>query len=553
MLHKIRYHIIVSISLALISASSLTAQTVSAENGMVAAAHPLAAQAGVEILQQGGNAVDAAVAAAMVLAVVEPNASGLGGGGFLCLKMAGKDEYITIDYRETAPAAATPRRYYQSDTTFKVLSRKTAWSVGVPGVVAGLTHTLDKYGTRSLQEVVQPAIRYAREGFKVSANFESMIIDAYDLIFAHQATAAIYLNEGLPFSAGQVIVNPDLANTLQKLGQRGPNCFYNGTIAKAIESTMRKEGGILRLSDLKDYRALQKKPIVGDYRGYTIISSAPPSGGGTHLVELLNILEGFELRKLGHNSASYIHVLAEAMKMIQADKAWNMADPDFFDVPARRLTDKQYGASLREKINMDAASFDYRPPQWIRHESQSTTHLSVMDKAGNMVALTQSINLWFGSGITIEGTGIIMNNHIADFHDQPGHPNSVAPGKRPVSSIAPTLVLKDGQPFASLGTPGGSRIIGALAQIIINLIDFEMEIDAAIEAPRVHAFDSTLHVEGRIDETVVDPLRALGHPVKVHEDFDNYFGGAQGIVFDRERQRYSGGADSRRDGTAVGY
>ncbi|MCF6270193.1 MAG: gamma-glutamyltransferase, partial [Melioribacteraceae bacterium] len=299
--------------------------------------------------------------------------------------------------------------------------------------------------------------------------------------------------------------------------------------------------------------AIIKEPIVGIYNGYQIISTAPPSGGGTHLVELLNILETYNLRSLKHNSTEYIHILAEAMKIILADKSVNMADPDFHSVPVNILTSKEYAEKVRKNINPKKANFDYNAKRILDNESNSTTHLSVVDKDENIVALTQSINHWFGSGITVKGTGILLNNHLGDFSKQAGTINSIEPNKRPVSSIAPTLILKDGKPFLTIGTPGGSRIIGALAQIIMNIIDFNMGIDDAIEAPRIHTSKKILHVEGRIEEQVINELEKLGHKVKVHPDFDNYFGGAQGILIDAKTKELRGGADSRRDGVAVGY
>jgi len=531
----------------------LRAQDVVARQGMVASAHPLASQAGLEILEQGGNAVDAMVATAFALGVVEPNASGLGGGGFMTIQMAGRSRGVTIDFRETAPAKATPQIYYHGKKSFSEMTHSGPLSVGVPGVPAGLDLALKKYGTMTLARVLAPAIRYAREGFVVSEKLAGLIIEKYDIISENPATAAIYLRDGLPLSAGQIITNPDLALTLEKLANRGVKCFYQGDIARAIVNEMEKQQGVLALCDLKNYRALEKQPVQGRYHGYRILSTAPPSGGGTHLVELLNILKGYDLKKMGQNSVPYIHVLAEALKICLSDKAANMADPAFYSVPVATLTSQKYADSRRKYIDLKKARFDYQAPAMLSRESNSTTHLSVIDKDGNMAALTQSINHWFGSGITVAGTGILLNNHLADFSSKEGLPNSIEPGKRPVSSIAPTLVLQGNQPFMSVGTPGGSRIIGALAQVILNVVDFNMSMDAAIEAPRIHAYKKTLHVEGRIPAEVIRGLEQLGHTVKIHPAFDNYFGGAQGILLQRNTQELHGGADSRRDGVAAGY
>ncbi|NOZ62494.1 MAG: gamma-glutamyltransferase, partial [Calditrichaeota bacterium] len=317
--------------------------------------------------------------------------------------------------------------------------------------------------------------------------------------------------------------------------------------------TMKKYNGLLDSTDLKFYQAKERTPVIGTYRGYQIVSSAPPSGGGTFLIELLNIMEGYDVAKIGHNSAQYLHVLSEAMKMIFADKALNSADPDFYRVPVDTFVDKQYARRLRKRILPTKARFDYQPRELALRESNSTSHFSVVDEQGNLVALTQSINHWFGSGMVVEGTGILLNDHLHDFSEKPDSPNAIEPHKRPTSSIAPTIVLKDGKPFMALGTPGGTRIISALAQIIMNVIDFGMSLDDAIEAPRIHCLKKIVHVEGRIDEKVIRQLKKMGHPVKVHADFDNYFGGAQGILLDLNTGTLHGGADSRRDGVAIGY
>ena len=532
---------------------SLTAQDVVAQHGMVASAHPLASKAGLEILKQGGNAVDAMVATAFALGVVEPNASGIGGGGFMTLRMEGMKEAVTIDFRETAPGAATPEIYYKDKNSFKSLTHGGARAVGVPGVVAGLELALKKYGTMTLAQVIQPAVSYARDGFPVSEKLSGFIVEAYDVISENPATSAVYLQDGLPLPAGAVIKNPDLAATLEKIGKNGSACFYKGEIAKAIAAEMKKLNGLITLEDLSSYNPILKKAVNGTYRGYQIYSTAPPSGGGTHLIELLNILEGYHLKELKHNSAKSIHLLAEALKICLADKAANMADPAFYSVPVKILTGKPYAEGLRKFIDPHKAFFGYKATKMLTNESNSTTHLSVVDEQENMVALTQSLNHWFGSGITVPHTGILLNNHLGDFSSKSGLPNSIAPGKRPVSSIAPTLIYKDDKPYITIGTPGGSRIIGALGQIIVNIIDFGMDIDDAIEAPRVHAYKKTLHVEGRISPTVIKELEKLGHKVKIHPDFDNYFGGAQGILISPKDHRLHGGADSRRDGVVLGY
>ncbi len=535
-----------------ISPCILISQDVTATQGMVASAHPLASQAGVEILRQGGNAVDAAVAAAFALGVVEPNASGLGGGGFLLIRMQGENP-VTINYREMAPQAAKADRYYRTTGSFDSLTQSGVYAIGVPGVAAGLAMALDKYGTLPLSRVLVPAIQYARQGFEISENLATMIFQNYDLIQKYPATAAIFLEDDLPPPAGSTLTNPNLATSMELLAKNGPQIFYQGELGKNIIETVTALGGALSKKDLGEYQAIFTRPVQGSYRGYTIYSSAPPAGGGTHLIELLNILECYELSQYPHNSAPYLHILAEAMKMVFSDKSENMADPAFYRVPVEELISKEYATNLAGRIDPEKATVIYEPPHWVERESGHTTHLSVIDEQRNMVALTQSINSWFGSGILDEKTGILLNNHLADFEDEPGKPNSLEPGKRPVSSIAPTLLLKDGHPFLSIGTPGGSRIISALAQIIINVIDFNMNIDQAIEAPRIHALGQVLYLEKRIAEEIRMELQSKGHHLKIRDDFDNYFGGAQGILIDSSGTVLSGGADSRRDGFVEGY
>jgi len=523
------------------------------KRGMVASAHPIASEVGINILKQGGNAVDAAVAVALALSIAEPNASGIGGGGFMVIKMANQDKAVMIDYREIAPHKATKQLYYKTESSFKELADEGCTSIGVPGLVAGAELALKHFGSFTLEQALKQAIRLAHEGIIVSEKLNGMITDNYEKISKYPATAEIYLHEMLPIEAGQILKNEDLAQTFKKLAANGAKIFYQGGIASAIVDEVKAQGGIFELEDMKAYRAKIRTPVTGSYRGYQIITAAPPSGGGTHLIELLNIMEGFDIKKLGHNSVEFIHLFAEAMKKIYADKSMNAADPDFFTVPVDSMISKEYARKLRDTINKNKAMFNYSPPHCINMESNSTSHLSVIDEQGNIVALTQSINHWFGSGIVVPGTGILLNDHIKDFDSRKNVPNSVAPHKRPVSSTAPTIILKNGQPFMTVGTPGGSRIISAMAQIIINVIDFQMSMDEAIEAPRVHCLKKVLHVEGRINSDVVEKLKSMGHTVVVHTAYDNYFGGAQGIMINPDTKKLLGGADSRRDGVAVGY
>jgi gamma-glutamyltranspeptidase/glutathione hydrolase len=530
----------------------LHAQDVTSQNGMVASAHRLASEAGIEILKNGGNAVDAALATAFTLAAVEPNASGLGGGGYLVLKMA-NEEPLFIDYREKASGKAEANVFYKEGKLINDDIRYGGKSIGVPGMIAGLLSLYEKFGEIPLAQVLQPAIEYCEKGFSISDKLAAIILDKYDFISANPDASNIFLTDFLPPSSGSILKNSQLAGSIKQIVRQGKNLFYKGEIAKAIVQTSKKYNGLLTLNDLENYQPVYGKPVKGTYRGFEIYSAAPSSGGGTHLIEFLNIMEGFELSKMKHNSAQYIHAIAEAMKIILKDKAQYMCDPAFGEVPVYKLTDKHYTKKLRDFINLKKARFDYSPINIKNDESGSTTHLSVVDSKRNVIALTQSINLWFASGIVAEGTGILLNNHMADFSAKPDLPNSVEPNKRPVSSIAPTILLKDGKPFLTIGTPGGTRIIGALAQIIINLVDFKMGIDEAIEAPRIHAQGKYLYLEGEIEQLVADELKKLGHHIKYKEIRDPYFGGAQGIMIEIETGNLIGGADSRRDGMAVGY
>jgi gamma-glutamyltranspeptidase/glutathione hydrolase len=520
---------------------------------MVASAHPAASAVGIEILRQGGNAVDAAVAVAFALTLAEPNASGIGGGGYMVIKLAGSPEATMVDYRETAPGRATPEYYYRPEVDFAASTAQGPDAVGVPGMVAGAALALERHGTMTLAQALRPAIRLAREGIEVTPLLNGMILDNLEKLDRFPAAAAIYLPDGFPLEPGDTLRNEDLARTFELLAEHGPAVFYEGALAQAMVDELQALGGVFELEDLRSYQAEIRVPVTGSYRGYDIVSAAPSSGGGTHLIQLLNVMEGYDVAGMGPGTAPYLHRFAEAMKMIFADKGANSGDPAFFDVPTDRFLDKAYAGELRERIRDGEARFDYAPPELVPVPSGSTSHLSVVDGAGNVVALTQSINSFFGSGIVAPGTGFLLNNHMADFDAQDGGANAVGPGKRPTSSMSPTLVLKDGAPFLTVGSPGATRIISALAQIVMNLVDFGMGLDDAIEAPRIHCTTRTVAIEGRIAPEVVRELESWGHPVRVYADRDAYFGGAQGILIQKGKKRLVGAADSRRDGFALGY
>ena len=530
---------------------------VEAKNGMVAAAHPLASQVGVEILKKGGNAVDAAVATAFALGVVEPNASGLGGGGFILVYNAKTKGVSAIDYREMAPLKATPDMYKLTPDG-KVVDKETEVghkAVAIPGTLAGLTLALKQHGTMSLKDVMAPAIRIAEQGFTVSKTLNGMMKDNFDKLTKFPAAAAVYLKAGLPYEVGDKLVLKELAMSYRLIAEKGPDVFYRGEIADAIEKEMKASGkGLITKADLAAYKPAVRKPVRGSYRGYEIISMAPPSSGGTHVIEILNILEGYNMTRLGFQTPESLHIMAEAMKRSFADRAKYMADTDFVKVPVAGLISKKYAAELRKGISMDAVGTQIpagNPLPFVG--SGGTSHLSVIDKQGNIVALTQTINYFFGSGVLVPGTGIMLNNEMDDFNAKPGTSNSVEPKKRPLSSMTPTIMLKNGKPFMSVGSPGATRIISALPQIIVNIVDFRMNIQDAIEAARIHCMTGDIFMESRIPKAVQDALIAKGHKLSVRGEMDLYFGGAQGIMIAPSSGLLYGAGDPRRDGVAVGY
>jgi len=555
------------IILAALTASLAVAQTpvnlygraAQGPNGVVAAAKPEASQVGLDILKKGGNAVDAAVATAFALGVLEPNASGLGGGGFMIIKLASMKEAVVVDFRETAPAASTPDmfKYGEDGKVIANASVVGGQAVGVPGELAGLLYAFDNYGSKKLKRdaIIAPAIAWAEKGIPVTVNLAGIIRDELAKINKFDATAKIYTKDGLPFEVGESIKNPDLAATLKLISAGGSDAFYKGAMAEKIAKAVRDAGGILTAADLAAYKVQVRKPVTGTYRGYTIVSTPPASSGGTHVIQILNILENMDIAKMGPGTTATYHAWTEALRMAFADRSKYMSDTDFVKVPLAGLANKDYAKQLFGKIDMAKAMGSATADDPTKFESGSTTSFSVMDKAGNMVTVTKSINYFFGSGVTVPGTGFIMNDHMDDFVLKPGHIQSIQPGKRPLSSMTPTLVLDPkGQPFMTLGSPGATRIIAAVAQIISNVIDHKMPIQEAVFAPRLFAMASgVVQLEGRTSINTLNGLKALGHEVNVRADWDAYFGGVHAVLFDRDAKLLYGGADPRRDGQAAGY
>jgi gamma-glutamyltranspeptidase/glutathione hydrolase len=497
--HAIKYALwVTSLLVALPTvAFSVSLAPVAAEHGMVVTAQHLATQVGVDVLKRGGNAVDAAVAVGYALAAVYPAAGNLGGGGFMTLQLAdGRKTFL--DFREKAPLAATANMYLDKDgNVVKGLSTDSPLAVGVPGSVSGLEFAREKYGTQTRATLLQPAIRLAKHGFVLDQGDIDILRTATDKFRQDPASAAIFLKHGEPYQAGDKLVQKDLARTLQAISQQGADGFYHGKVAAAIVKSSRTGGGILTQVDLDRYSTRELAPVECDYRGYHVVSAPPPSSGGVVICEMLNILEGYPLKDLGFRSAQSVHYQIEAMRHAYVDRNSYLGDPDFVSNPVSHLTDKAYAAHIRAVIDPDkaAVSQDLKPGV-APHEGSNTTHYSIADRWGNAVAVTYTLNDWFGSKITVPGTGVLLNNEMDDFTAKPGVPNlyglvqgeanAIAPGKRPLSSMSPTIVSKDGLPVMVLGTPGGSRIITAVLLTLLNTIDYGMTVQEAIDAPRFH-------------------------------------------------------------------
>jgi len=536
-----------------------------AKNGMVVTSDPLASEIGLNILKKGGNAVDAAVTAAFVMAVTFPRAGNIGGGGFMLIHSAKNGETISIDYREKAPAAA--RRDMFLDKAGKVdsnLSRHSHLSAGVPGTVAGLALALEKHGTISLKEALTPAIDLAENGFTVTTEFSDAVKQGYNRLKKHDSSRKIFLKpDGSFYEPGDRFVQKDLAKTLRKVATGGAKAFYEGEIADLIANEMKENGGLITKSDLAAYRPLIRKPVKGSYRGYEIYSMSPPSSGGTHIIQILNILEGYDIASTGHNSAATIHLMSEAMKRAYADRSKYLGDPDFANVPVLELTSKKYAEKIRQQIDLSKASLskDIMPGSINLNESNQTTHFSVVDKDGNAVSNTYTLNFSFGSGIVLDGTGFLLNNEMDDFSAKPGEPNAygliggaanaIEPNKRMLSSMAPAVVLKNAKPFLITGSPGGSRIITTVVQVIMNVIDHNMNIQEAVNAPRIHHqwLPDEIRVEEGISPDTVNFLKLKGHKISVK----NTMGAASSILIDKSAGVKFGAADPRRSGSARGY
>ena len=501
------------------------------KSGMVATQEAEASRIGLEVLRNGGNAVDAAATVAFALAVTLPSAGNLGGGGFMLVHDAENGETVAIDYREKAGGKAFRDMFLdEAGEADPEKSRYSGLAVGVPGTVAGMALALERYGTIGLAEALEPAIELAQQGVTVSADLADSLNAMQERLQKWPSSAAaFYKDGGVPYEPGETLVQGDLAASLRLIAQQGQGAFYGGPIGERIVAAVARAGGHLTIDDFRSYEAVVREPVRGDYRGFEIVSMPPPSSGGVHIVQILNTLEGFPIGFLGAGGAETIHLMAEAMKLAYADRSEYLGDPDFVDVPVAALTSEAYAAHLRSLISRGRAraAAEIAPGDLSPYESPETTHFSIVDAAGNAVANTYTINFGYGTGLVAEGTGILLNNELDDFSAKPGVPNTygliggdanaVAPHKRPLSSMAPTIVLADGAPFLVTGSPGGPRIITTTLQIIMNVIDHGMNIAEATYAPRVHHqwLPDELRTEEGLSPDTIRLLEQKGHRVVV--------------------------------------
>jgi gamma-glutamyltranspeptidase / glutathione hydrolase len=544
----------------IVTVSSSFPQLKPYKNGVVSSANEVASRIGIQIMRNGGNAIDASVGVGFALAVVFPQAGNIGGGGFMVLHLAnGKN--TTIDFREKAPGLASRNMFLdRRGNVVNDLSLKGNLAAGVPGSVAGLLYALEKYGTKSRPEVMNYAIELAEKGFIINKELADALNNAQKDFSQFPSTMKIF---GKRFNTGDVLIQKDLANTLKLIRDKGLQGFYEGVVADMIVKSMTEGNGIMTASDLLNYRALERNPVTGTYRGYEIITMGPPSSGGISLIYLLNALEMFDLRSYGFENPRNAHILADAMKRVYADRSEYMGDMDFFNVPVSTLISKLYARKVMENFNESIAtkSIFIKPNNLFFFESDQTTHFSAVDKNGNMVAVTTTINSLFGNKVVVDGAGFFMNNEMDDFASKPGVPNqfgligndanAIEPNKRMLSSMTPVIIFKDKYPFMALGSPGGSRIITTVLQTIVNVIDYQMRLEDAINAPRFHHQwlpDVLQYEKGRFDNNSMIMLRSMGYDMKEISDFAR----VDAVMF-LDSFNKVGYSDRRGNGKAEGY
>ena len=505
-------------------------QIAESKNGMVTTQHFLATKVGEKILNKGGNAYDAAIAVGFTLAVVLPRAGNIGGGGFMVMHDSATNQSYSIDYREMAPAKSFTNMYLKDDGSFNddKLSTFGYLASGVPGTVAGFWEIHQKFGSLDWELLLEDAIYYAENGFEITPYMGDILSKYKEKLSYFEPTKKIFMEHN-PNFIGSKLVQKDLANTLKLIAVKGKDGFYKGEVAQKIADEMKKNGGLITENDLKNYTPKWRKPLISDYRNNKIITMGPPSSGGVHIIQMLNILENYDLKQIGHNTTDYINLLAEVMKYAYADRSKHLGDPDFFDVPILEITNKKYAKSIKNKIKIGKStpSSKILPGSFEDNESIETTHFSVADKNGNVVSSTYTLNSTFGSGVTIDGTGILMNNEMDDFSAAPGIPNQfgllgakaneIQPGKRPLSSMTPTIVMRDDELFFTTGSPGGSRIISAVLQSILNIIDFEMNLEEANKSKRIHHQwqPDILQIEFSLNNDIRQQLLNLNYKVEV--------------------------------------
>ena len=540
-------------------------QPVVAQHGMVVSATRIASEVGDRVLLAGGNAVDAAIATGFALEVTHPTAGNIGGGGFMVIRFP-DGRATTIDFREKAPLKAHAQMFLDSAGKYSSqIHHNSHLAVGVPGTVAGFALAHEKYGKAKWAALLDPSVKLARDGFAVTPGLARSLGSAGTLrkFERYPATIQAYTKNGTPYAEGEIMKQPDLANTLERISQQGRDGFYKGQTARLLAEEMKRGGGLITEEDLARYQAKERAPVKGTYRGYEIISMPPPSSGGVAMIEMLNILEGFDVKSMGHNSARHLHHLTEAMRRAYLDRAKFLADPDFAKIPVERLTGKPYAAQLRKTIDPQKASPSAPADVTVAGESGQTTHYSVVDASGLAVSVTYTLEAGYGSGIVVPGAGFLLNNEMGDFNAQPGltdengligtEPNLARPEQRMLSSMTPTIIAKDGKLVAIVGSPGGRTIINTVLQVVSNIIDFQMSIQNAVSAKRVHhqwlPDRLSIEADGATPE-VVDQLKAMGHEARV--------GGGQGsvhaIMIDPKTGARIGAADPRdRDAGAVGH
>ena len=549
----------------ILNPSSITHPVV-ASKGMVATQHYLASKVGEDILNQGGNAYDAAVAVGFALAVVLPRAGNIGGGGFMVMHDAKSNEAFSIDYREKAPLKASRDMYLNDDGSVNSLRSTVGYlAIGVPGSVYGMWEVHKKFGSMEWAELLQPAIKLASEGFVMSQYMTMTLNSRYKKLSQFPETKDIFYKD-YPIEFNNVLIQADLAQTLTLIAQNGVAGFYEGEVADKIVNAMEKNGGLISHRDLKKYRPNWRKPLRSNYKGMNIITMGPPSSGGIHLIQMLNILENYNLKSFGHNNPRYVALLAEVMKFAYADRSKYLGDPDFYEVPIEELTSKEYATAINQKLRLfefmipsPLPSSSIEPGEYMRKESEETTHYSIADQYGNIISNTYTLNSAFGSGVTIEGTGILMNNEMDDFSASPGTPNQfgllggeankIVPEKRPLSSMTPTIVLKDGEPYFATGSPGGSRIITSVLQSILNIVEFEFEVSDAILAPRIHHqwYPDVLQLEKSYNSQHAEALTNKGYEImKINPAT------ALQIVMMKNNYYYGFGDTRRPDSLAIG-